>query len=240
MQRAGLAFAASLALLVGAACSGSDPEVVSATSLADVTDASTTVAPTLGLSPLPSVRTTVPLTTLEELPAEETTTTVGSGPPTTFGLEGPLPSPEPAPLPEAFEAENHLGQLEIPALSVSQELFEGVALATLDQGPGHWPGTALPGQRGNVVIAGHRTSHTHPFRDIDKLKKGDQVVLTTAQGRNVYVVSKLQIISPNDTWIVNQTPAKTATLFACHPKGSTSKRIVAFLTYAPELSQPTA
>ena len=91
-----------------------------------------------------------------------------------------------------------------------------------------------------MVIAGHRTSHTHPFRDIDKLKKGDQVVLTTAQGRNVYVVSKLQIISPNDTWIVNQTPAKTATLFACHPKGSTSKRIVAFLTYAPELSQPTA
>jgi sortase A len=240
MHRAGLVVSASVALLIGAACAGSSGDGVTATTLIDRTDASsTTVAPTLGLSPLPSSSTTVPLTTMEELPAEETTT-AASNLPTTLGLEGPLPSPEPAPIPEAFEEENHLGQLEIPALSVSQDLYEGVTLTTLDQGPGHWPGTALPGQRGNVVIAGHRTSHTHPFRDIDKLKKGDQVVLTTAQGRNVYVVSKVQIISANDTWIVNQTPAKTATLFACHPKGSTAKRIAAFLTYAPELSQPTA
>jgi sortase A len=113
-----------------------------------------------------------------------------------------------------------------------------VSLPTLDKGPGHWPGTALPGRLGNVVVAGHRVSHDRPFYDIDKLKKGDEIVFTIDGGTYVYLVTKLEIVDPDALWIVSQTPTKTATLFACHPKGSTKKRIVAFADYAPEKSSP--
>ena len=151
-----------------------------------------------------------------------------------------LPAPVPPPLPGAYEDTNQIGQIEIPALRISEHFYEGVALQTLNNGPGHWPGSAMPGQTGNTVVAGHRVSHTHPFRDLDQLKPGDEVVFTTSQGRNVYVVDRTQIVTPDALWIVKQTRDKTATLFACHPKGSTTHRIVVFLKYAPELSQPTA
>jgi sortase A len=242
MRRAGIVAVASAAVLVGAACSGGGvASTESSPRTLETLMAQSTTPATLGLSPLDPV-TTVPLTTLDHLPGDDgeiVDSTIG-GPTTTFDELGPLPSPEPAPIPEAFESENQIGSLEIPALSVRQSLFEGVTLTTLDAGPGHWPGTAMPGQRGNVVIAGHRTSHTAPFRDLDRLKKGDEVVLETVHGRHVYVVSKIEIVSPSALWIIDQTPAKTATLFACHPKGSTAKRIVAFLNYSPERSKPVA
>ncbi len=59
-------------------------------------------------------------------------------------------------------------------------------------------------------------------------------------GRYVYLVNKIQIVEPDALWIVSQTPSKTATLFACHPKGSTKQRIVAFADYSPEKSTPSA
>ena len=92
-------------------------------------------------------------------------------------------------------------------------------MTTLDQGPGHWPGTAMPGQLGNVVIAGHRVSHDKPFRNIDKLEPGDDVILTTGDGRFVYKVTGTEIVYPDALWIVDQTAEHTATLFACHPAG---------------------
>jgi sortase A len=244
MMRAGRSVLASVALwsvLVLAACGGGSSSE-SGTTTRRSTAADRHARPTLALSPALETTTTtvvtstVPLTALDSLPAADGEDT---GVPTSFDESG-LPTPEPAPLPDAFEHENQIGSLEIPKLSVSQTLYEGVTLKTLDNGPGHWPGTALPGQKGNVVIAGHRVSRTHPFRDLDQLKKGDEVVLNTAQGRHVYLVSKVEIVNPDALWIIKQTPAKTATLFACHPKGSTAKRIVAFLTYAPERSTPAA
>ena len=97
-------------------------------------------------------------------------------------------------------------------------------MATLDRGPGHWPGTAMPGQRGNVVIAGHRTSHGGIFRHINNLGSGDQIIL----GGFTYVVTGTQIVNPDAMWIVGQGDGYRATLFACHPPGSTKQRIVVF------------
>ncbi|MGA0416290.1 MAG: sortase domain-bontaining protein, partial [Ilumatobacteraceae bacterium] len=57
-----------------------------------------------------------------------------------------------------------LGTIEIPKIDVSMTMYEGIRLSTLDRGPGHWPGTAMPGQVGNVVVAGHRTSGHQVFR----------------------------------------------------------------------------
>jgi sortase A len=84
----------------------------------------------------------------------------------------------------------------------------------------------MPGEVGNVVVAGHRTSHDAPFRDLDQLVAGDVVEFTTAAGLIEYTVTGTQIVDPDAIWIVDPTDTPTATLFACHPPGSTRQRIV--------------
>lgn len=169
------------------------------------TAAPTTLAPTTTEAP-----TTLAPTTVETVPAE-------------------LPQPVAPPAPRAKEAYVELGTIEIPKIGVAKKMLEGISLNTLDLGPGHWPGTAMPGQWGNVVVAGHRTSHDKPFRHLEKLVPGDQVIFTTGAGRFVYSVTGTSIVKPDAIYIINQTPEKTATLFACHPVGSTRERIVVHL-----------
>jgi len=140
-----------------------------------------------------------------------------------------LPVPAAAPQPRANEPYFELGTIEIPKIGVLKPLLEGVTLTTLDSGPGHWPGTALPGRIGNVVIGGHRTSHDKPFRHIDQLVQGDEVILSTPEGRFVYRVTSTEIVTPDAIRIIDQTPEFTATLFACHPLGSTRERFIVYL-----------
>lgn len=120
----------------------------------------------------------------------------------------------------------HIGAIEIPKLDLLHYIYEGVQLTTLDLGPGHWPGTALPGQAGNAVIAGHRTTLNAAFADLDQLEKGDSVIFQTADGQHTYEVASTEIVDPSALWIADQTEEATATLFACHPPGSVSQRIV--------------
>lgn len=124
-----------------------------------------------------------------------------------------------------------LGEIEIPAIMMSSPIYVGVTDATFDRGVGWWPNTARPGEVGNVVLGGHRTSRPKPFRHLDLLEPGDEILFTTDDGRYVYAVSRTEIVYPNAMWIVEQTPAATATLFACHPLGSTDQRIVIFADY---------
>jgi len=140
-----------------------------------------------------------------------------------------LPTPEPSPAdPNAPTPDVVYGTLTLPSLGVSQQLHEGVTLTAIDRGPSHWPGTALPGQLGNVVVAGHRVTHTHPFYDLDRLRPGDPLVFTMRDGGTwTYRLTSLEIVTPDATRIVTQTPAYTATLFACNPKHSARQRIVA-------------
>jgi len=155
-----------------------------------------------------------------------TTTTVAKS--TTTLLEE-LPVPLPPPPVHLDEPYTELGTIEIPKLQVTKPLLEGISLTTLDRGPGHWPGTAMPGHLGNVVIGGHRTSHDRPFRHVDKLVPGDEVIMTTLEGRFVYEVTETQVVTPDAMWVVDQHREFTATLFACHPVGSTKERIIVFL-----------
>src|SRR5262249_28973297 len=102
-------------------------------------------------------------------------------------------------------------------------------LNTLDRGPGHWPGTAMPGQPGNVVVAGHRVSHSKPFRNIDKLVAGDKVIFTVGGQQYTYEVTGSEVVPPTAIRIIDQTPAATAALFACRPPGSVKFRWVTYL-----------
>ncbi len=110
-----------------------------------------------------------------------TTSTTTTLPPTTLPAQPSQPAPPP-PDPRGYEEQTQLGGIAIPKLGVDAPLLEGIRLTTLDNGPGHWPGTAMPGQIGNVVVAAHRTSHGGPFRNIDQLVAGDAVMFTTDAG----------------------------------------------------------
>lgn len=166
--------------------------------------------------------TTVPPTTAP--PTSSTTTTSTSSTTTTTTIV--LPMPVPPPDPDAYEPLIEIGRIEIPKIDIDVPMYEGVTDGTLDNGPGHWPGTALPGQIGNVAVTGHRTSKTRPFRNIHLLVPGDEVVFTTADGRFVYEVTGYSVIVPTQLEILTQTPAYTATMWACHPPGSTRERYV--------------
>ena len=201
-----------------AACGGTTPDEV-------VEDVPLLVAPRITAAP----PTTAPPTTAEASTTVPATSTTAA--PTTSTIALPIPSPVPDP--GTIEPEIQLASLELPAIGLSTTMFEGVTLSALDRGPGHWPGSALPGQVGNMVVAGHRMSHDHPFRDLDRLAPGDEMILTDAAGRHVYRVVSTEIVQPEALWILDQTTASTATLFACHPKGSTRQRIVVHLELQP-------
>lgn len=159
----------------------------------------------------------------------DTTTLATTTPVVTAAAAVQLPQPLAPPDPKADEPYVELGRILIQRIGVDLPLLEGIALSTLDRGPGHWPGTAMPGQIGNAVIAGHRVSHGKPFRHIDDLQPGDEVTMTTADGTFTYVVTSSEVVDNSAMYIVDQTPDATATLFACHPVGSTKQRYVVHL-----------
>ena len=120
-----------------------------------------------------------------------------------------------------------IGTVNIPAIGLNDhKVVEGITLTAINEGPGHWPGSALPGQRGNAVFPGHRTTYSHPFYDIDALVPGDEMTFTMADGTHTYAVTESFIVSPEDLWVVDQTENSTATIIACHPRGSARQRIV--------------
>jgi len=160
-----------------------------------------------------------------------TTTTTTTTAPTTLPAQPTQPI-APPPDPRGYEDQIQLGGISIPKLGVDAPLLEGIRLTTLDNGPGHWPGTAMPGEVGNVVVAAHRTSHGGPFRNIDQLVAGDTVMFTTDAGEIPYRVTGTQVVNPDAIWIVDPTDTPTATLFACHPPGSVAQRIVVNLELA--------
>ncbi len=95
-------------------------------------------------------------------------------------------------------------------------------------GAGHYPQTPLPCESGNVGIAGHRTTYGKPFTNLDRLTKGDVVILETPIGACTYEVVKDPFpVQPDDLSVISNDPAqKTLTLTTCHPKGSAKQRLV--------------
>lgn len=133
-----------------------------------------------------------------------------------------------------------IASISIPAIDVDAIVVELANMddkANLNRGPGHVPGTAYPGMAGNVFIAGHRTTYGAPFGRIDELRKGDQVVLTTAERKSVYSVYEQRIVAPNDLSVLGQDGEPKVTLMACHPRFSASQRI---LVLARLLAEPLA
>ena len=120
-----------------------------------------------------------------------------------------------------------LGRIHVPSIGLSHSILAGVSLDVLDEGVGHWAGTSWAGEAGNVVLAGHRTTYSAPFADLDRLTAGDLVFVSDPAGTAIYEISGTFIVDPTDVWITYETGQPIVTLFACHPKGSARYRIVA-------------
>ncbi len=170
-------------------------------------------------------------------PADQATTQV----PTT----APPPSVAPAIaqllLPKEGEV---LGRIEIPAIDMERNIIQGTDRGHLQQGPGHYTGTPLPGQAGNAAIAGHRTTYGQPFHDLDLLVPGDVIVVETFQGTFRYEVQAHIdeagdevghfIVDPKAVEVLNDFDDNRLTLTACHPKLSARQRIIVTAVLASE------
>jgi sortase A len=119
-----------------------------------------------------------------------------------------------------------VGTIDIPKIGLNMMVVEGTDETRLQEGPGHYPGTPLPGEAGNAAIAGHRTTYLHPFYSLDQLNPGDPIVVTTAQGSFDYQVLRSEVVLPTDVAVVDPTPTPQLTLTTCNPRYSASQRLV--------------
>ncbi|MEY2401189.1 MAG: sortase [Ilumatobacteraceae bacterium] len=184
------------------------------------------------------VSTTEPATTAPSttgVTTFDTTPTTDPAPPST--TVAPVLAPA-KPIPAAEEG---VARLIIPRMDLNRIVVEGATADALTKGPGHFPETPLPGQLGNAAIAGHRTTHLHPFFDIDQLQPGDEITVVTLNGRYVYHVTGTEIVGPEDYAAVIPTTdvtKATLTLVSCTPRYSAKNRIVVRSELVPDQSDP--
>jgi sortase A len=153
-------------------------------------------------------------------------------------LEDQIASPE---LQQAYkerkiETGDSLTRIKIPALGLDTVVVEGITPSALRAGAGHYPQTPLPCEGGNVSIAGHRTTYGRPFGNVDQLKPGDTIELTTPIGGCVYQVSKAPyVVAPTEMSVIDPTAERSLTLTTCHPKGSAAQRLIIRATWVKDL-----
>jgi sortase A len=135
-------------------------------------------------------------------------------------------------------------------------VVEGTGFSELQRGPGHYPGTALPGQAGNFAVAGHRTTYQHPFKDIANLRRGDYIVLETKEHWFTYRIEDIpgtnipwkEIVAPTAVQVAypvpdQRDPAKQPTLklltfTSCHPEYSARQRYVVHAMLVQDTLKP--
>ncbi|MCW2533273.1 MAG: class sortase [Blastococcus sp.] len=185
---------------------------------------------------------------------DDPTVTPAEPAPTEPSPSGTAPSEQPfTPAPIEVGAGDPFAVLHIPRLAdgYSRVVVEGAAQNQLAQGPGHYIGTAMPGEQGNVALAGHRVGRGSPFLDLDQMRPGDPVVVETADAWFVYRVlgdpatgdfagdpsgiPGQEIVRPTDVSVISPTPGGPAaglasgaylTLTTCHPKYSAQQRLI--------------
>lgn len=126
--------------------------------------------------------------------------------------------------------------MHIPRLGrhYSVPVVQGVGLDDLARGIGHYPKTVLPGEVGNFAVAGHRATHGEPFAYLDEVRKGDAVVVETREDWYVYVIDRIRIVQPTDTWVIEPVPGRPhavpterlITLTTCNPRWASTERLI--------------
>ena len=147
--------------------------------------------------------------------------------------------PEPAPSPAKTESVaktrvrraapprgSTIGRIEIPRLGVVAIVRAGSDARTLRLAVGHIPGTALPGEGGNIGLAAHRDTF---FRRLGDIREGDDVRVVTPEGTFNYRVEGTKVVNPSDVWVLDPTEQPALTLVTCYPfryVGSAPQRFI--------------
>lgn len=161
-----------------------------------------------------------------EEPDDDPVVVEPSPPPEPTETKEPEPPPPPRP-----KLGSPVARLRIPSIDVDMIMVEGTSLDELAKGPGHYRGTPLPGQRGPVGVAGHRTGWGSPFIDLDRLGRGDRIIIDLKDDqRFVYEVTNTRVVDPGDVWVLNGDPRSDAeyslTLTTCTPKYTSRNRLI--------------
>lgn len=137
-----------------------------------------------------------------------------------------VPPPIPTPGPEQAR------RLEIPALSGNYPIVLGDDWEQLKKGIGQYAGSGQPGRPGNVVLSGHNDIYGEPFRYLDRLKPGDEIIVSTERQEYTYQVREIRVVEPTDVWVMGPTDHAQVTLISCYPYRVNTKRIVVFADLA--------
>jgi sortase A len=121
-----------------------------------------------------------------------------------------------------------IGQITIPRIGNTYNIVQGTDNKSLEEGPGHYPQTALPGMGQTVAIAGHRTTYLAPFRYLDELKSGDPILVNMPYGKFTYIVQYQKIVKPTQVSVIDNVGYDRLVLSACNPLYSAAQRIIIF------------
>jgi sortase A len=121
-----------------------------------------------------------------------------------------------------------IGRISSKRLGFAGVVVEGTDTASLQKGPGHYPDTDFPGQGDTVAIAGHRTTYLAPFHNINRLRRGDLIVLRMPYATFTYEVQFHRIVDPSDVGIVRKVGHERLVMTACHPLYSAAQRYAVF------------
>ncbi len=133
-------------------------------------------------------------------------------------------------------------RIRIPAINVRRVVVEGVGIEELRKGPGHYPQCrsgfvkplctgfreVFPGERGRVIVSGHRTTYGAPFWSLDKLNKGDEIITQTKWGSFTYEVVRKRVVLPTDATIITRSNKHEIVLTTCNPKFSAAQRLIVY------------
>ena len=131
-----------------------------------------------------------------------------------------VPPPIPTPGPEQAR------RLEIPALSGNYPIVLGDDWEQLKKGIGQYAGSGQPGRPGNVVLSGHNDIYGEPFRYLDRLQPGDEIILSTERRAYTYVVDEVRVVEPTEVSVMGPTEQAQVTLISCYPYRVNTRRIV--------------
>ncbi|MFF5262465.1 class E sortase [Actinomadura viridis] len=160
-------------------------------------------------------------------------------------------APEPAKVTlEKVKLGKGLATIRIPRFGKDYRyvVVEGVEQSDLRKGPGHYPGTALPGGVGNFVVSGHRTTYSAPFNRVGELRTGDRILIDTREKQFVYQVTGRKIVKPTAVEVTAPVPFRPGdrptdrliTLTTCHPKYSDAERMIIFGRLTSEIPRAGA
>jgi len=132
----------------------------------------------------------------------------------------------PPPIPRILAEGDMLGELQVPRLGLDAIVVEGDSTADLRRAVGHLSNSAMPGERGNVALAGHRDTFFRPLRDV---RLGDEIKFQTRERSFVYVVESIEVVGPTDIRVLESSTGHDLTLLTCFPfhyVGPAPKRFV--------------